>query len=642
MRKRSRLLACAMIGALVLSGIPKVPSQAVGSAANTVYAGGNGTSEGSGDSASPLSSLYAAQDMLPEGGTIVVTSTIYVSGERSYSLNSGIMLKAAEDLEGPVFEVAQGGELTLNNIVIVGHNSTLISNNGVLKLDSSVSLQVEGSSTGVGCVYTGGQGSTYLDGSLVAGVAEKPKTESGDSNKDGTGQSETSQSGTSQTETGKDGNGQSETSQSETGKGQDNSSQTGQSETGQSETGKGENGQPQTGQSETGKGENDQPQTSQSETSQSETGKDGNGQSQTSQSETSQSETGKDGAGQPQTGQSETSQPETGKDGNDQPQTNQSETSQPETGKDGNGNSQSGGSDTKEPESGKGSGSQDEQSEAPSMAVMSQEVIALDKAVIALSVHSRDDIDSVVQVTKAYEALSEAEKAAIAPDTMKLLQSAQEMAAAYNHTQLGVTVYGNLPWYVQFRVALVDVSAEEEQGLKVLVPYELKLWNLYTDEAYALPEGESVTVTMPIPDVEIDGEFTIFHYKSDGSVETIKPVIRGNLMSFETSSFSPFSVAGSTVITGVGVSSGVGSSGSGTGGSTSGGSTSGSSSGGSSGSTGSSGQGNTSYSGSGSSGSTANVAVNTGDTTEVWPLVVAAVVALLVLAGTIVLKKKRK
>ncbi len=77
---------------------------------------------------------------------------------------------------------------------------------------------------------------------------------------------------------------------------------------------------------------------------------------------------------------------------------------------------------------------------------------------------------------------------------------------------------------------------------------------------------------MPIPDVEIDGEFTIFHYKSDGSVETIKPVIRGNLMSFETSSFSPFSVAGSTVITGVGVSSGVGSSGSGTstGGSTSG------------------------------------------------------------------------
>ncbi len=46
MRKRSRLLACAMIGALVLSGIPNVPSQAVGSAANTVFAGGNGTSGG--------------------------------------------------------------------------------------------------------------------------------------------------------------------------------------------------------------------------------------------------------------------------------------------------------------------------------------------------------------------------------------------------------------------------------------------------------------------------------------------------------------------------------------------------------------------------------------------------------------------
>ena len=81
------------------------------------------------------------------------------------------------------------------------------------------------------------------------------------------------------------------------------------------------------------------------------------------------------------------------------------------------------------------------------------------------------------------------------------------MAAAYNHTQLGVSVYGNLPWYVQFRVKLTDVGKKEENGLKVLVPYELTLWNLYTDSVYTLPEGETVTVTMPVPDVEIDGEF---------------------------------------------------------------------------------------------------------------------------------------
>ena len=130
------------------------------------------------------------------------------------------------------------------------------------------------------------------------------------------------------------------------------------------------------------------------------------------------------------------------------------------------------------------------------------------------------------------------------------------MAAAYNHTQLGVSVYGNLPWYVQFRVKLTDVGKKEENGLKVLVPYELTLWNLYTDSVYTLPEGETVTVTMPVPDVEIDGEFTVFHYKADGSVETIKPVIHGNMMSFETSSFSPFSVAGSTLIAGIGIGSG--------------------------------------------------------------------------------------
>ena len=112
---------------------------------------------------------------------------------------------------------------------------------------------------------------------------------------------------------------------------------------------------------------------------------------------------------------------------------------------------------------------------------------------------------------------------------------------------------GNIPWYVQLRATRLEIEEKQENGLQILVPYELKLWNLMTDEAYELPEGESAVVRLPVPDVEMEGEFSILHHKSDGSVETLIPTVKGDTMSFETSSFSVFSVAGSTVMAGIGV-----------------------------------------------------------------------------------------
>ena len=191
MKKGCKLLACIMASALVLSSVPGMPSTADG---NAVYVSDGGSETNSGiDRENPLNSIYAAQDLLPDGGTIIVSSTIYISGERSYSLNEGIVLKADEGLEGPVFEVADGGELTLNNIVIIGNSSMLISNNGMLKMDDSVALKVMGSDS-VGYVYTGENGATYLNGELVAGQESGQETQ----------QSETAESETeavSETET---------------------------------------------------------------------------------------------------------------------------------------------------------------------------------------------------------------------------------------------------------------------------------------------------------------------------------------------------------------------------------------------------------------------------------------------------------
>ena len=624
MKQRHRVLAWALAGALVLAG---VPVRAEGSA---VYVSGSGSAENSGmTEGSPLSSIYAAQELLPEGGTILVTSTIYIAGEREYSLNEGITLQAAEELDGPVFEIAEGGELTLNNIVIVGNSSTLISNSGVLKLDDSVSLLVKDSES-VGCVYTAEGAATYLNGELVAGDAGAEKeTQSEASETEETAEkNEADMDGTDEEET-----------ETVSGADAEQPENGGSAETAQKQTETGETAETAQKQTETGI-------TTETAQKQTET----SGSAETAQKQT---ETG----GSTETAQK---QPETGANaGLDEKKPETAESSAA-------GQEQAGTPETKQPETGSGaeeSGTTETETAAP---IREAAVETVKNAIVALDIHSREDVKSLLPVSQAYDGLTEAEKEALPAEVRQLLESAKSMAAAYNHTQLGVSVYGNLPWYVQFQVKLTDVSNPEENGLKVLVPYELKLWNLYTDSVYLLPEGESVTVTMPVPDVEIDGEFTVFHYKSDGTVESIKPVINGNMMSFETSSFSPFTVAGSTVITGIGIGSVTpsgggtsagngkgntsetgGSTGSGTGSASETGSSADGSTGGGTSQTGSTTGGSTessSQTGSTSGSNTGNynaVAVNTGDTTDVIPAAVTALAALLVIIGIILHKKKQ-
>ena len=518
MRQRRRILAWALAGVLVMGS---VPVRAEGN--RVVYVSMNGSGENGGMTEdSPLNSIYAAQELLPEGGTILVTDTIHITGERTYLLNDGITLQAADGLEGPVFEIEEGGTLTLNNVVIIGNSSTLISNGGVLKMNDSVSLQVR-DGEGVGCVYTAGGAATWLNDELVAGTASDGDQTSGD--------------------------------ETETKDTQDATEE--------------------------------------------DTEEDTEKESEEEPDETEQDVTEKES-------ETEKKQDVTEKE-------SETEKKQTET-----------------------AGA----SEEASIPIREKAVETVKEAIIALDIHSRKDVKKLLAVSQAYDGLTESEKEAIPVKVRKLLESAKEMAAAYNHTQLGVSVYGNLPWYVQFQVKLTDVGGKRENGLEILLPYELKLWNLYTDSVYTLPEGETVTVTMPVPDVEIDGEFTVFHYKSDGSVETIRPVINGNMMSFETGSFSPFSVAGSTVITGIGLGSGSSSGGnsdtSNTGSNENPGST-----GTQTPSTGSPG-GASETQGASQSSPGVYAAVNTGDDTNVIPAVVTMLAALLAIVAIILHKKKSK
>ena len=73
------------------------------------------------------------------------------------------------------------------------------------------------------------------------------------------------------------------------------------------------------------------------------------------------------------------------------------------------------------------------------------------------------------------------------------------------------------------------------------------MWNLKTDSKYEIPDGQYISVTVP---VKAGYEYTIEHLLDNGAMETIVPSVDGSTMIFSTHSFSPFGIAGSKPLIG--------------------------------------------------------------------------------------------
>ena len=116
-----------------------------------------------------------------------------------------------------------------------------------------------------------------------------------------------------------------------------------------------------------------------------------------------------------------------------------------------------------------------------------------------------------------------------------LTETEKEQTAIQNHTCDGITVSGiDLPWYVQFRV-----SGGED--------YEFELWDTQKNTEYKIPDGEYISVTVP---VKAGYTYSIEHLLDNGAMETIIPSVDGGTMTFSTHSFSPFGIAGSKSLVG--------------------------------------------------------------------------------------------
>ena len=123
-----------------------------------------------------------------------------------------------------------------------------------------------------------------------------------------------------------------------------------------------------------------------------------------------------------------------------------------------------------------------------------------------------------------------------------LTEEEKEELAAANHTSNGISVSGiNLPWYVQFRATSgEDYQFTNENEANLFKSYEFELWDLRNNTEYEIPDGEYISVTVP---VKAGYTYTIEHLLDSGAMETIVPSVEGSTMVFSTHSFSPFGIA---------------------------------------------------------------------------------------------------
>lgn len=121
--------------------------------------------------------------------------------------------------------------------------------------------------------------------------------------------------------------------------------------------------------------------------------------------------------------------------------------------------------------------------------------------------------------------------------------------AIMNHNCEGISVSGiNLPWYVQFRVTSGEsYEFANESEAEIFKSYEFELWDLQNNTEYEIPDGEYISVTVPVKE---GYDYTVEHLLDNGATETIVPSVEGGVMVFSTHSFSPFGIAGSMQMVG--------------------------------------------------------------------------------------------
>lgn len=163
------------------------------------------------------------------------------------------------------------------------------------------------------------------------------------------------------------------------------------------------------------------------------------------------------------------------------------------------------------------------------------------------SVANENDVDTVVEATKAYDSLSDEDKNLVT--NKQELEKAQSEAGSINHSSNGVTISG-VDWNIKLIVTPLSDNQEEVKAFEekverrsVLSLYRAELIDLLTGENYSIPYGEEVQITIPCPDLTGYKNVTVAHENLAGNMAYFDLNIIDDTAKFSANSLGLFGIA---------------------------------------------------------------------------------------------------
>ncbi len=168
-------------------------------------------------------------------------------------------------------------------------------------------------------------------------------------------------------------------------------------------------------------------------------------------------------------------------------------------------------------------------------------------------VNDLTDVDEVIAVSKKYENLPEDKKGKIS--NIGKLNALQEQVKAFHHVSNDVKI-DDVDWYL--KLIAIPISSDAEacgriykklNSEYILELYDVYLWDTIKDVRYTLPEGKSVRITLPAPNMTYFEKPTGIHEKTNGKLDFLSLSISGLTVSFTTESFSPMGIVANRTAT---------------------------------------------------------------------------------------------
>ncbi len=156
------------------------------------------------------------------------------------------------------------------------------------------------------------------------------------------------------------------------------------------------------------------------------------------------------------------------------------------------------------------------------------------------------DLEQIIQAVRDYNNLSDAEKSSVG--NHYVLEQLQKKVADIIHTYNGVTAEG-IDWNIKLIANPIDTDLDactriygKLSSEYILSLYDVYLWDTLTDRRYTLPEGKTIVIHLPTPNMAYFENPSGIHENSDGKLNFLTLNMGNSVTSLETSSLSPIGI----------------------------------------------------------------------------------------------------